>query len=117
MAELVRFELGDGAAVLVEDAHPSSSDGPVRVGRAGDRVREAGEGLRAALAPLRAAARDVVDELKGAGPDELSVEFGVVLTAQAGAVIAKAGGEAHLKVTLVWKHPAPDAGPTPPVAP
>lgn len=116
MAELVRYDLGDGAAVFVEDAHPSA-DGPVRVGRTGDLIHEAGQSLQAALAPLRVAARDILSQLKDAGPDEVSVELGVVLTAQAGAVITKTGGEAHLKVALVWKRPVPGDGPAPQVAP
>lgn len=116
VAELVRFDLGDGATVLVEDARPSAS-GPVRVSRTGDLVHEAGQSLQSALAPLRSAARDVLTELRDAAPDELCLEFGVVLTAQAGAVIAKAGGEAHLKVTMLWKRPAPTAGDAPQVTP
>jgi len=35
-------------------------------------------------------------------PDEVEVEFGLKLDAAMGALIARAGGEAHLTVTLRW---------------
>lgn len=38
-------------------------------------------------------------------PDEIEVSFGVRLTAEAGAVIAKGGVEAHLDVTVRWARP------------
>lgn len=53
-------------------------------------------------------------------PDEVQVEFGVKLSAQAGAVIAKTGVEGHLKIKLTWTRdlrPEPEEesepGPTP----
>jgi hypothetical protein len=36
-------------------------------------------------------------------PDEVSVEFGLKLDAEAGAYIAKASGEAGFKVMLTWE--------------
>jgi hypothetical protein len=36
-------------------------------------------------------------------PDEVSVEFGLKLDAAAGALLARAGTEAHVTVTLTWK--------------
>lgn len=36
-------------------------------------------------------------------PDRLELEFGLRLDAEVGAVIAKASGQTHLKVTLSWE--------------
>ena len=36
-------------------------------------------------------------------PNEIQFEFGIGFSATAGAVIAKAGAEANIKVTLTWK--------------
>ena len=36
-------------------------------------------------------------------PDDIEVTFGIKLTAEAGALIAKVGGEAQLEVKLAWK--------------
>jgi Trypsin-co-occurring domain 1 len=38
-----------------------------------------------------------------AKPDDIEVTFGIKLTAEAGALIAKVGGEAQLEVKLAWK--------------
>jgi hypothetical protein len=106
MTELIRMPLDDQgrAFVLVERTAADGPRGPVRAdGGMGTAVRKAGESLQAALSPIRDAARVVLDELREAGPDEIAVEFGVTLTSEAGAFIAKAGTECHLTVTLTWK--------------
>jgi Trypsin-co-occurring domain 1 len=36
-------------------------------------------------------------------PDEVTVEFGLVLGAESGVVVAKGHGEVHFTVTLAWK--------------
>jgi len=40
-----------------------------------------------------------------AAPDEVQVEFGIVLSAEAGAVLAAASAGANYKVTMTWKRP------------
>jgi hypothetical protein len=56
--------------------------------------------------------RSLADALRAARPDEVSVEFGIDLTAKSGMVVGMlAGGEAKsaIKVTLTWH-----GGPPPP---
>lgn len=101
MAVLVRVGLDGGGSLLLESAEASAA-GPVKVGRAADAVEDLQDSLRAVLRPMAEASRDVLAELRSAGPDEIRVEFGVKLTASAGAVVAKAGAECHFKVTLSW---------------
>lgn len=36
-------------------------------------------------------------------PDEVTIEFGVELSAEVGAVIARTAATAHLQVTLAWR--------------
>lgn len=102
MAALIRFPVEGGGSVLVQEAADPGA-GPVRAGRAADVVKEAGTTLQGALAPLRDIARSVLAELREAGPDECAVEFGVGLTAEAGVVVARTEGVAHLTVKLTWK--------------
>jgi hypothetical protein len=118
MAELVRIPLDGGGSVLVEDLRPSAS-GPVRVGRVADAVdaiKDADRSLRAMLVPVRRTAQAVLDELRQACPDEVEAEFGISLSAEAGAVIAKATSAAHLTVRLTWRRDgaAPADPPAPP---
>jgi hypothetical protein len=49
----------------------------------------------------------VLAQLGSARPRQVQVEFGVELTAEAGAVLSKAGAGCHLTVTLTW---GPDDG-------
>ena len=41
----------------------------------------------------------------GNPPDEVQVQFGIVLNAEAGAVLASASAEANYSVTMTWKQP------------
>lgn len=100
MSELVRFELEDGGAVVVEV--DDEVFGVQRAARAEDGVVQASRKLEAALAVIRPTARAVVDALGGLAPDKKMVCFGVKLSGEAGAVIAKTGVEGHFQVTLVW---------------
>jgi Trypsin-co-occurring domain 1 len=100
MSEIVRFDLKDGAGVLVEvDDDPT---GIVRASRGQDGVLEAGRRLTDALASVRDAAGQSISVLRSLGPDGLELEFGVKLTAEAGAVIAKTAAEGHFTVKLSW---------------
>lgn len=85
---------------------PALGGGPVHAGRAGDRVEEvvavASRSLREALEPVTAMSRQILEQLGQVRPREVQVEFGVELTVEAGAVLAKAGSGCHLTVTLTW---------------
>jgi len=86
----------------IEDTDLTRS-GPERVSRKGETiVAELDESLDQALASARPAAQAVLDTFRAMGPDHVSIEFGLRLDVSAGAVIAKAGIEAHFTVTLDW---------------
>ena len=77
--------------------------GPERVSRKdGAIIAKLDESLEAALASTRPAAETVIKTFRALSPDSISVEFGLRLDAEAGAVFAKAGGSAHFTVTLHW---------------
>jgi hypothetical protein len=89
----------------------------VRAGRAQDAaeqiVAQTAQTLRAALDPLAQMSRQVLEQFAESSPQEVQVQFGVELTAEAGAVLTKAGASCHLNVTLTWKQaaePAPAGG-------
>ncbi|MEV5904699.1 hypothetical protein OG613_03900 [Streptomyces sp. NBC_00015] len=100
MHSVVRVPLEGGGVVQFEAA--AEHDGPVKVGRFGDAVRELPQTLQQSLTPVGDAARAVLDQLRRAGPDEIEVEFGVTLSAEAGAVITKGTGAVHMKVRAAW---------------
>jgi hypothetical protein len=45
----------------------------------------------------------MVDKLRAAKPSEVSLTFGIKLTAEAGAVIARTAGQCNFAVTLRWQ--------------
>ncbi|MGW2036268.1 CU044_2847 family protein [Streptomyces spinosus] len=108
MPSLVRVPLEGGGAILLEEVPGAPEpDGPVKAGRVGDAVRELPRTLQESLVPVRETARAVLDQLRQAGPREVEVEFGVNLSAKAGAVISLGEAAVHLKVRLVWESGEP----------
>ncbi|WRZ62251.1 hypothetical protein OG534_37900 (plasmid) [Streptomyces sp. NBC_01294] len=101
MAALTRIPLDGGGCILVEQ--PAEWDGPVKAGRIGDAVRELPVTLEGALEPVTEAVRATLGQLRRAGPDQVTVEFGVDLAVEAGAVITKSQAGCHLKVTVSWQ--------------
>lgn len=101
MAELISVPLQSGGSLTVEvDARDA---GVVKAARPGQVVAEAAQTLEAAVASLAPGATAVVDKLRAAGPSEVVLSFGIKLTAEAGAVIAKTAGECNFAVTLRWQ--------------
>jgi Trypsin-co-occurring domain 1 len=109
--DLISFPLDGDDAVLVEVDLDRPEIGPVS--RAGDLVRSAAMSFDGALAHIRKAASIALANFRDAElrPDEVQIEFGVALNAQAGAVIARTGVDGHLKVQLTWRR-TDAAGPT-----
>lgn len=106
MGDLVRVPLEGGGTILFEA--PAQGGGPVKAGKFTDSVRELPQTLQSVLVPVRDAAEAVLEQLRKARPDEVEVEFGVDLAAEAGAVIAKTESSCHLQVRLLWSQSAQD---------
>ncbi|RME42126.1 MAG: hypothetical protein D6796_14850 [Caldilineae bacterium] len=107
MKRLVEFPLEDGSTILVEVDAPAEP-GMVSATRGGDTVARAQQTFEAALDRVRPAAQTIIQKLRALHdpPDEIGVEFGLKMSAEAGAFVAAAGVEANYKVTLTWKREA-----------
>jgi hypothetical protein len=106
MTEVVRFELDDESGILVEV--DDDAPGLARVSRSQDGVLAAGKRLTDALDGVREAAEASMRVLSRLSPETLELEFGVKLSGEAGALIAKTAAEGHFKVKLTW---SPQGGP------
>lgn len=111
MADLLRFETDQGVLLVEEHAGTDLE----RVGLL-DRVRPARLSLETALAHIKPALDAAVGVVQGVSvrPDQVEVEIGVTLTAEAGAVLARTSAQGHLTVKLIWTSgvtapPAPGA--------
>ena len=60
------------------------------------------------LAGIRPVAENFVDGFRDMArqPDEIGVEFGLSLSAEADVVISRTTGQASFKVTLTWRNPS-----------
>ncbi|MEJ5241755.1 MAG: CU044_2847 family protein [Anaerolineales bacterium] len=103
MKQLIEFPLEDGTSILVE-TEVAEGSGMVRVSREGV-PEKARQTFEAALEKIRPAAQVIIQKLRALhdAPDEITVEFGLKMSAEAGAIVAAGGLEANYKVTLKWK--------------
>jgi hypothetical protein len=102
---LAEFSMRDGGVIVVEVDAADSGTSTVLSVAPGETVEKARDTFEAALAKIRPAAEAIINRLRDLSerPDTVGVEFGLKLSASAGAVIASAATEANFKITLTWK--------------
>ncbi|MFG1869889.1 CU044_2847 family protein [Micromonospora arborensis] len=111
MTELRRFDLEGGGSVVVE---VDGRAGVTPAGNAGKVVREARATFDRALSEVRDAASAALGQFQAMAhrPDEVEITFGVQLTAETGAVIARTGVQGQLTVTVRWHRPPDPPAPS-----
>ncbi len=106
MARLVRFQVDETDSVVIE---VDDGDEVSQVG--GGVIEDAAEDFTEKLGSVRKAVEAALRELGGTlKPETIKVSFGVKLSAQAGAVIAKTSAEGNLQVEMEWKRKSADPG-------
>ncbi|MBB4913999.1 CU044_2847 family protein [Streptosporangium saharense] len=103
MTELVRFELDDKEGSVLVELDPLP--GFERLSRGEGNLAQAKVSFENALAGVRDAASSALRQFQAMAvpPDEVELQFGVRLSASAGAVIAKTGAEGHFEVRIKWQ--------------
>jgi hypothetical protein len=110
VTRLVEFPLQDGGSVLVQVDEAAA--GPVTRGLGDSRTvtEQARLTFEDAISRVQPAAQSLISRLRALAdaPDEVGLEFGLELSAEAGAFIASASSTANFRVTLTWRrdHPA-----------
>jgi hypothetical protein len=110
MLQLVEFPMQDGGTVLIQVQ--DAAVGPVMRGLGDQAVVERSQRtFEEAVSRVQPAAQALLSRLRGLAdvPEEIGVEFGLELSAEAGAFIAAASSTANFKVTLTWRHLRPSA--------
>ncbi|MER6105448.1 CU044_2847 family protein [Streptomyces sp. NPDC001832] len=119
-ARITRIEMPDGTPVWArisgaeELAKPARGPAFTDIGY-GDFAEQVQARVESLQAVVTSVARSLAEPLRAVRPDEVSVEFGIELTAKAGKVVGLlADGEAKggIKVTLTWSGGGPPADPT-----
>ncbi|MER5488836.1 CU044_2847 family protein [Streptomyces sp. NPDC002812] len=116
MGHLVEFSTAEGDTVLIEVRDPAA--GMVTRGLRDTAVTErAQKTFEEAVRCARPAVEGVVAQLRtiAESPDEIHVEFGLDLHAEAGAFIAAASTTANFTVAVTWHRnkPHPTTGQSP----
>ncbi|TQN31964.1 hypothetical protein FHX37_1889 [Haloactinospora alba] len=103
MTEIIRFTSTRGDPILVEATGTSSVMREVS-GTAGFRNSE--HAFETILGKVRDMSDLVAGELTrlSSGPDEVTVELGVNVSAEADVFIARASGESSITVTMTWRN-------------
>lgn len=99
---LVQAQTPDGETVsfAVDDV---AGVGPQRVSREnGAVIAKLDEPLNQAIASAKPATEIIINTFKSLSPNEMSIEFGLNIDAEAGAVFAKAGIGAHFNISMKW---------------
>jgi Trypsin-co-occurring domain 1 len=104
MKRLIEFPLEQGGSIIVEVDAPEGG-GMVRAARPGEIAVKVTQTFESALERIRPASNAIIASLRtlSDAPDEVAVEFGLKMSAEAGAIIAAAGAEANYRVMLTWK--------------
>jgi Trypsin-co-occurring domain 1 len=109
VTRLVEFPLQDGGSVLVQVDEAAA--GPVTRGLGDHRTvtEQARHTFEDAISRVQPAAQSLISRLRALAdtPDEVGLEFGLELSAEAGAFIASASSTANFKVTLTWRRDRP----------
>ncbi|WP_393060434.1 CU044_2847 family protein [Streptomyces sp. LN549] len=123
-ARITRIEMPDGTPVWARISGAEELDCPepggltftdTGFGNLTDQVQARVESLHSVVTSV---ARSLAVPLRAVRPDEVSVEFGIELTAKSGKVVGLlADGEAKgaIKVTLTWNGGGPPVDPPPPL--
>ncbi|MFE1318143.1 CU044_2847 family protein [Kitasatospora phosalacinea] len=109
----VEVPLDDGTDGVLRVQIREVDESLARVGRGGGSVARASRSFGEMLDGIRPVADSFVSRLNGLvhRPDEVTLEFGVSLSAEADIVIASTTTEANFSVTLTWNSPAPRDNP------
>lgn len=107
---VVELPVGDGGDIVKVEVRDADGDALVRVGRGGQGVARAARSFGDMLGTVRPVAENFVSSFRdlAQAPDEITVEFGVSLSAEADVVIASTATAANFSVTLTWKSDGTD---------
>lgn len=104
--QVVKMPLESGGTVAIE-VNDDGEAAIMPVGRAGDAAAATVRTLREALTEITPAVDEVVTQFltTASRPDKFTVQFGVKITGESSAIIAKAAAEANFTITAEWQRP------------
>jgi hypothetical protein len=103
MAELARFTVREQGSVVFEVADNGDGIRQASLGRKG-KVVDTQQAFESKLSDIRDAASAALSILKeDLHPDAVTLRFGIKMTVEAGAVIARTAVEGNMEVEMSWR--------------
>lgn len=102
MSFLVEVPVEGGILFVEAGSAELPGDLELAARRPGEVVARASQTLERSLDQLKPGIMAMVRRLKMMSPDAITVEFGLVLGAEYGIVVAKGSGDVHFTVTMSW---------------
>ncbi len=107
MKKIVEFPMeGTDQKIFVEvDVNEDDMQGIIPAAQPGEVIGRAKKTFEEAIENIKPAAATIIQKIRSLhdAPDEVEVQFGLKLSADAGAFIASTGIEANYAITLKWK--------------
>jgi len=102
--KVVEYKLEKGGVILIEVEETELEKGRVPVANTSGVPQKAKKEFEKALDEIRPVADAIVQKLKdlSSKPDNIGIEFGIKMNAQAGALIAATSVESNFKITISW---------------
>lgn len=105
---IVEVRLSDGSSFFAEVEESQSAKGRVPVSLASD-VRQGRINFDEAMKNIEMAAARLVETQRSllVPPDECEIEFGIKVSAEGNAILAKVGGDVNFSIRLNWRRKDP----------
>lgn len=98
----VPVEAGGQLLVQIDGDDLPDDLAPAALRRPGEIIACAKESVEDSLDKLKPAISAVTERFRSMAADEVTVEFGIMLSAEGNAIIAKGHAEVHFTVTFAW---------------
>jgi hypothetical protein len=113
MTYYIETQTKDGASLKIEvESAAKTSTGFSRSASPANVSHEAvQDAYDQTLQTIRACANGVIETIQGltVQPNSASIDFGIKIDGEVGALVARSLGDAHFKVSLSWKQAEPEA--------
>jgi hypothetical protein len=111
MSNYIETVSNEGQTVRIEVSDDHRETGFARPGKSGAETSPAAQqAYQQMLDTIRVCANGMIDTIQGLAsqPSGASLDFGIKIDGEAGAMIAKSIGDGQFKVSLSWRQAEPD---------
>lgn len=105
--ELIEFKIGDDSTILVEAISTKRGNENELLSASTGIAKTAVKTFNETIESIKSVAETVINSIKKIAdpPKEITLELGLKLSGETGAIIAKASAEGNIKVILKWVSP------------